>query len=71
MIRSWTFQNKVTAGFAVMVGLAALTAVVAVYALGTVVANKDRLVTVSANNLINAAKPLPMSGWQTSGDSCC
>jgi len=56
MIRSWTFQKKVTAGFAVMVGLAVLTAVISVYALGTVVASKDRLVTVSANNLINAAK---------------
>jgi methyl-accepting chemotaxis protein len=56
MIRSWTFQNKVTAGFTVMVGLAALTAAVAVYALASVVASKDRLITVSANNLINAAK---------------
>jgi len=56
MIRSWTFQKKVTAGFGVMVGLAALTAVVAVYALQTVVASKDRVVAINAANLTNAAK---------------
>jgi len=56
MIRSWTFQNKVTAGFAVMVGLVAITAAIAVYALQTVVASKDRLVDINAQNLINAEK---------------
>lgn len=56
MIRSWTFQKKVTAGFGVMVGMTALTAVVAVYALQAVVASKDRVVTINAVNLTNAAK---------------
>ena len=55
MIRSWTFQKKVTAGFGVMVGMTALTAVVAVYALHAVVASKDRVVTIHAVNLTNAA----------------
>jgi len=56
MIGSWTFQKKVTAGFAVMVGLTALTATIAVYALQTVVASKDRLLGINAQNLANAEK---------------
>lgn len=56
MIGSWTFQKKVTAGFAVMVGLIALTAAIAVYALQTVVASKDRLLAINAQNLTNAEK---------------
>ena len=55
MIGSWTFQNKVTAGFAVMVALSALAAVIAVYALRTVVASKDRVIAINAANLTNAA----------------
>lgn len=65
MIRSWTFQNKVTAGFAVMVVLAALTAAIAVFAMRTVVASKDRLVNVNAENLTNAAKLLAASNEYT------
>src|SRR5271165_4654091 len=56
MIGSWTFQKKVTAGFAVMVGLTAITAAIAVYALRTVVSSKDRLVAINAQNLTDAAK---------------
>jgi methyl-accepting chemotaxis protein len=56
MIRTWTFQKKVTAGFAVMVTMAALTAAIAVYALQAVVASKDRVVAINAVNLTNAAK---------------
>ncbi len=54
MIGSWAFQKKVTAGFAVMVGLAVLTAAIAVYTLETVVASKDRLFDVNVHNLKNA-----------------
>ena len=56
MIRSWTFQKKVTAGFAVMVVLVALTAAIGVFGLRTVVASKDRLVDINAQNLVNAAQ---------------
>src|SRR5579863_5721590 len=56
MIRSWTFQKKVTAGFAVMVGLSAVTSAIAVYALRTAVASKDRVVAINSVNLINGAK---------------
>src|ERR1035438_4131013 len=54
MIGSWAFQKKVTAGFVVMVGLAVLTAAIAVYTLETVVASKDRLFDVNVHNLKNA-----------------
>ena len=56
MIRAWTFQRKVTAGFAVMVGLAALIAGIAVYALHTVVASRDNLLAVNARNLTDAQR---------------
>src|SRR5712692_10468284 len=56
MARSWTFGQKIGAGFAVIVGLAMLIAAVSVYALRTVVASKDRVVAVNAQNLIDAEK---------------
>ncbi len=56
MTRSWTFNQKVTAGFAVVVTLTAMTGAIAVYALRTVVASKDRVITVNARNLADAAK---------------
>ena len=55
MTRAWTFQNKLIGGFAIMVGLAVLTGVIAVYALQAVVASKDRLVEINAVNLTNSA----------------
>src|ERR1035438_4289337 len=58
MIRSWTFQRKVTAGFAVMVGLAAIIAGIAVYALHTVVNSRDHLHAVNARNLTDAQRLL-------------
>ena len=56
MMGSWTFQKKMTASFAVMVGLAAVIAVIAMYALQTVVASKDRLISINAQNLANAER---------------
>jgi methyl-accepting chemotaxis protein len=56
MIRSWTFQNKVTAGFAVMVALAVLTAAITVYSLRAVVASTDALIANNTQELIGAAR---------------
>ncbi len=56
MTRSWTFNQKVTTGFAVVVTLAAFTGAIAVYALRAVVASKDRVITVNARNLADAAR---------------
>lgn len=56
MTRSWTFNQKITAGFAVVVTLSAMTGAIAVYALRTVVASKDFVITVNAQNLADAAK---------------
>lgn len=52
----WTFQKKVTGGYTVMVCLAALTAAIAVYTLRSVVASKDKVISVNAQNLIDAAR---------------
>ena len=56
MAHSWTFQKKVSTGFAVMVCLATVTAAVAVYALHAVVASKDNVISVVAENLVNATR---------------
>ena len=56
MIRSWSFQKKLASGFAVITGLAMVTSAIAFYALRTVVRDKDRVLTVNAQNLIDAAK---------------
>ena len=56
MTYSWSFQKKVTAGFGVMVLLAAATAAVAILSLRSVVAGKDRVITVDAENLIGSAR---------------
>ncbi len=55
MTRSWTFNQKVTAGFAAVVTLAAVTGAISVYALHAVVVSKDRVITVNARNLADAA----------------
>jgi methyl-accepting chemotaxis protein len=56
MARSWTFGKKVGAGFAVVVLLSMLISAIAVYALKTVVASKDRVLEINAQNLIDAEK---------------
>ena len=56
MNHSWTFQKKVTAGFGVMVCLAAVTAGVAILSLQSVVTAKDEVITVHARSLIDAAR---------------
>jgi len=56
MIGSWTFQKKVTIGFAVMVGLVALTTTIAVYALRTTIAIKDSVISLNAEGMIEVAR---------------
>jgi hypothetical protein len=56
MIRAWSFQNKVTTGFAVLIGSVALTTMIAVYALRTTVAVEDDLISRNAQGLIEAAR---------------
>jgi methyl-accepting chemotaxis protein len=56
MIRSWTFQKRLVSGFVIMAGLTVVSSAVAFYALRSAVAEKDRVLTVNAQNLIDAAK---------------
>jgi methyl-accepting chemotaxis protein len=56
MDRSWTFGKKIATGFAAIGVLTILISAIAVYALKTVVASKDRVLDVSARNLVEAEK---------------
>jgi methyl-accepting chemotaxis protein len=56
MARNWTFGRKVGAGFALIVMLAVAIGVVALYALRSVVASSDRVITGIAPVLIDAEK---------------
>ena len=56
MARSWTFGKKIAAGFAAVVVLSMLISAISVYALKAVVAGKDRVLEVNAQNLIDAER---------------
>jgi methyl-accepting chemotaxis protein len=56
MTQKWTFQRKVTASFAVMVGLAVVTAAVSIFAAVTVAGGFDRVVSVQARGLAEASR---------------
>src|SRR5258706_13141825 len=56
MARSWAFGKKIGAGFAAVVVLSMLISAIAVYALKTVVASKDHVLEVNAQNLVDAEK---------------
>lgn len=56
MARHWTFGQKTGAGFAVTVALTIGISVLAIYALRTVVAAKDRVISVHAENVIDAER---------------
>jgi methyl-accepting chemotaxis protein len=56
MSREWTFGRKIGAGFAVAVALTMAIALVALVALRSVVDAKDRVISVNAENLIEAEK---------------
>lgn len=54
MTRHWTFGQRIGAGFALTVVLAMAIGGIAVYALRTVVASKDRVINVNAQLLVGA-----------------
>jgi methyl-accepting chemotaxis protein len=56
MTHSWSYQQKVSAGFGVVVLLTAATAGVSILSLRSVVAAKDRVIKVDAENLVGAAR---------------
>ena len=56
MGRSWTFGQKVGAGFAGTLLFTITMGVVAIYALRTVVADKDRVIDVNAENRLDAER---------------
>lgn len=56
MGRRWTYGEKLAMGFAATAILAMVMAAIAVYALNSVVASKDRVLAVNAQNLVDAAR---------------
>lgn len=56
MTGQWTFSQKISAGFAVTVALAVAIGVVSIYALRSVVAAKDQVITVNARLLVDAER---------------
>ncbi len=56
MGRGWTFGEKLAAGFAMTAILTMVMAGIAVFALKHVVASKDRVIMVNAQDLIDAAR---------------
>jgi len=56
MNTNWTFGQKLTAGYAVMLLFVLLTSAVSIYALRGVVASKDRVITVNAQILLDTEK---------------
>ena len=52
----WTFGQKLAVGFGAVVFLAIVVTAIAVYALRNVVESKDRVISVNAQNLVDAAK---------------
>src|SRR5918996_6173175 len=61
MARDWTFVQKVGGSFAILVGLATLVGVVAIFALRAVVSAKDRVIDVEAQVLIDGERLHAMS----------
>jgi methyl-accepting chemotaxis protein len=64
MTRTWTFGQKLGAGFAVMVVLAVGISLIAVASLRGVVASLDRVIAVNAQSLIDCAKLDAASEWK-------
>src|SRR5512143_881684 len=67
-MRQLTFGQKMGLGFAAVVALAIVIASVAAYSLHSVVTAKDRVISVNAENLIDAAR-LQASTARKSADS--
>ena len=76
MGRTWTFAQKLAVAFSFMVLLTVVIAGIAVYTLNRVVASKDRVISVYAQNLTDAAKlqtaaarkAAAVRGYMLSGD---
>lgn len=56
MNRPWTFVQKMGAGYALIVALAALVSVISVSALRSVVDSKERLISVNGENLLDTER---------------
>jgi methyl-accepting chemotaxis protein len=56
MIQHWTFGRKISAGFAVIVALTIVIGAISIYALQSVVASKDRIITVNSQSLLDAER---------------
>jgi CHASE3 domain sensor protein len=56
MARSWTFGQKIAAGFAGTITLLIIIGIIARLALRTVVATKDRVLEVNAQHLVDAER---------------
>ncbi len=56
MSKTFTYGQKIVFGYAVLSFIALLIGAISVYALRSVVAEKDRVIAVNAQNLIDAAK---------------
>jgi methyl-accepting chemotaxis protein len=52
----WTFGKKIGAAFALTVGLSLIVGIVAIYALRDVVESKDRIISVTAQNVADAQR---------------
>jgi CHASE3 domain sensor protein/uncharacterized protein YukE len=64
--RSWTFGQKVGAGFAVMVAIALIIATVASLALRNVTESKDQVLAIDARNLAHAGNLAAAAEWKAS-----
>ena len=56
MIQHWTFGQKIGAGFAVIVALTIVIGTISVYALRSVVASKDHIITANVQSLLDAER---------------
>ncbi|HSV52028.1 MAG TPA: methyl-accepting chemotaxis protein [Burkholderiaceae bacterium] len=56
MIQHWTFGQKISAGFAVIIALTIAIGALSIYALRDVVASKDRIITVNSHLLLDAER---------------
>ncbi|HTL53040.1 MAG TPA: methyl-accepting chemotaxis protein [Planctomycetota bacterium] len=54
MSRNWTFGQKLAAGFGLIMGIAVVITIIAIYALRGVVEAKDEVITHFAQNMIDA-----------------
>ncbi|WP_141733881.1 HAMP domain-containing methyl-accepting chemotaxis protein [Oligoflexus tunisiensis] len=66
MTKTWSFKRKIGTGLAVVVALTVLISAIAVYALNTVIASKDRVISENAQVLTDAARLDAALEWKVS-----